>query len=330
MEQKIIKYVKEYDLSDIHVRADNPFAIRVHGEIKAFPEEPISEEDIQKFLKTVLTPDEIAKFESTLDLDSGFTIDEVRYRGNFYKTTAGSAFVLRKINPTIPNISDLNLPPIVKDIIRAPNGLVLVTGPTGSGKSTSLGAINNEINGSRNGHIITIEDPVEFIHTPRSCIISQREVGRDTKSFASGLRAALREDPDVILLGEMRDQETIALALTAAETGHLVFGTLHTNGAVNSVNRIIDVFPADQHDQVRSQLAESLQMVMTQQLLPTLDGEGRIGAFEVMTCNKAVRNLIRENKIHQIPNIMSTASSDGMITMEKALQGVMGKARVAF
>ena len=217
-------------------------------------------------------------------------------------------------------MDQFNLPQALYDIVDFHKGLVLVTGPTGSGKSTTLAAIVNEINKTRTANIITVEDPVEFIHKDNKSIVSHREVGKQTETFAAALKAALREDPDVILVGEMRDLETISLALTAAETGHLVFGTLHTSGAPSTINRIIDVFPPEQQEQIRAQISTSLKMVVTQRLLKTRDGMGRVGAFEIMKCTSPIQNLIREAKIHQIPSIMQTAVRDGMITMEKSLE----------
>ena len=225
-------------------------------------------------------------------------------------------------------MGQFDLPDVLYDIIDMHKGLVLVTGPTGSGKSTTLAAIVNEINKTRTANIITVEDPVEFIHTDQKSIVSHREVGKQTQSFASALKAALREDPDVILVGEMRDLETVSLALTAAETGHLVFGTLHTSGAPNTINRIIDVFPPEQQAQIRAQLSTSLKMVVTQRLLKTKDGLGRVGAFEVMKCNAPIQNLIREAKIHQIPSIMQTAVKDGMITMTKSLENLVQAGKI--
>jgi len=239
---------------------------------------------------------------------------------NLFKTSRGLAAVMRKIETKIPAFDDLGLPPVARDVIELENGLILVTGPTGSGKSTTLAAMIDRINRNRHEHIITIEDPIEFIHQNQKSVVSQREVKRDTISFSTALRASLREDPDVILVGELRDLETIQLALTAAETGHLVFGTLHTSGAPNTINRIIDVFPPQQQDQVRAQLSQSLRLVMTQRLFKRKNAPGRIGAFEVMTCNPAVRNLIRENKVFQIPSVMQTARGEGMMTMEYSIQ----------
>ena len=248
----------------------------------------------------------------------------LRFRANFYKTISGPAAVLRRVESKIPDMDQFSLPQALYDIVDFHKGLVLVTGPTGSGKSTTLAAIVNEINKTRTSNIITVEDPVEFIHKDVKSIVSHREVGKQTQSFAAALKAALREDPDVILVGEMRDLETISLALTAAETGHLVFGTLHTSGAPNTINRIIDVFPPEQQGQIRAQIAESLKMVVTQKLFKKKDGSGRVGAFEVMVCNAPIKNLIREAKIHQIPSVMQTAQREGMMTMEKSIEDLVG------
>jgi len=252
----------------------------------------------------------------------------LRFRANFYKTINGPAAVLRRVESKIPDMDQFNLPQALYDIVDMHKGLVLVTGPTGSGKSTTLAAIVNEINKTRTANIITVEDPVEFIHKDVQSIVSHREIGKQTESFASALKAALREDPDVIMVGEMRDLETVGLALTAAETGHLVFGTLHTSGAPETINRIIDVFPPEQQSQIRAQISTSLKMVVTQRLLKTKDGQGRVGAFEVMKCTPPIQNLIREAKIHQIPSIMQTAVRDGMITMEKSLEELVKSGKI--
>ena len=226
-------------------------------------------------------------------------------------------------------MDSLGLPAVLFELIDAHKGLVLVTGPTGSGKSTTLASIIDQINGNRPANIITIEDPVEFIHNDKKSIISQREVGKQTESFAKALKGALREDPDVILVGELRDLETIGMALTAAETGHLVFATLHTSGASNTINRLIDVFPPDQQSQIRAQISESLKMVVTQKLFKKKDGSGRVAAFEIMVCNPAIRNLIRESKIHQIPSVMQTGQRDGMITMDKSIDKLIDAGTIA-
>ena len=268
------------------------------------------------------------KFETTHELDSAINLGGLRFRANFYKTINGPACVCRRVESKIPDMEQFSLPQVLYDIIDMHKGLVLVTGPTGSGKSTTLAAIVNEINKTRTANIITVEDPVEFIHKDSKSIVSHREVGKQTQSFAAALKAALREDPDVILVGEMRDLETVSLALTAAETGHLVFGTLHTSGAPSTINRIIDVFPPEQQAQIRAQISTSLKMVVTQRLFKTKDGQGRCGAFEVMKCTPPVQNLIREAKIHQIPSIMQTAVREGMITMDKSIQELVTSGKI--
>ncbi len=315
-------------ISDFHIRAGSPLAYRQTGEIHAIKEATVKEQDLKDLLTTNCNEREIKKFQQTHELDSAVTIGGVRFRANFYKTLNGSAAVLRRVESKIPEMSQFSLPQVLYDIVNMHKGLVLVTGPTGSGKSTTLAAIINEINKTRTSNIITVEDPVEFIHKDVKSIVSHREVGKQTETFASALKAALREDPDVILVGEMRDLETVSLALTAAETGHLVFGTLHTSGAPNTINRIIDVFPAEQQDQIRAQVSSSLKMVVTQRLLKTKDGLSRVGAFEVMKCTPPIQNLIREAKIHQIPSVMQTSVRDGMITMQKSLEALVKSGKI--
>ena len=309
-------------ISDFHIRSGWPLAYRQTGEIHKVQEVMVKAQDLQDLISTNCNEIEMKRFQDTHELDSSVTLSGLRFRANFYKTINGPAAVLRRVESVIPEMEQFDLPPSLYDIIDMHKGLVLVTGPTGSGKSTTLAAIINEINKTRTANIITVEDPVEFIHKDKKSIVSHREVGKQTQTFASALKAALREDPDVILVGEMRDLETVSLALTAAETGHLVFGTLHTSGAPNTINRIIDVFPPEQQAQIRAQLSTSLKMVVTQRLLKTKDGLGRVGAFEVMKCNAPIQNLIREAKIHQIPSIMQTAVKDGMITMSKSLENL--------
>ena len=313
--------LKEHRISDFHMRAGNPLAIRVHGDLQTLREYPITHAILDDVFRRELNEQAYQQFCRSKDVDFAMTVRGQRFRANGYHSLHGWGLVLRTIVTQMPNIDQLGLPAAVHDVLRLKKGLVLVTGPTGSGKSTSLAAMINKINRERAEHIITIEDPVEFVHSEIKSIISQRQVGRDTVSFSSALKGALREDPDIILLGEMRDYETISLALTAAETGHLVFATLHTSGAAETINRIIDVFPATEQNQARSQLSSSLQLVMTQQLLKRKNegrkNEGRIGAFEVMLCVPAVRNLIREDKIPQIATIMQTGAQFGMVTMEK-------------
>ncbi len=317
---KALHYVANYKLSDLHLHVNEPVAIRVDGEIQIFPEDIVTQQDFDGFIKSWLTQEQRLRFMECFDADLAVESGEYRFRVNLFKTARGMAAVMRKIETVIPSFDSLGLPAVARDVIEQENGLILVTGPTGSGKSTTLAAMIDRVNRHRNGHIITIEDPIEYVHQNQKCVISQREVARDTVSFASALRASLREDPDVILVGELRDLETIQLALTAAETGHLVFGTLHTSGAPNTINRIIDVFPPQQQDQVRAQLSQSLRLVMTQRLLRRKGGSGRVAAFEVMTCNPAVRNLIRENKVFQIPSVMQMARGEGMVTMDAFLQ----------
>ena len=311
-------------ISDFHLRGGTNIAYREMGDIIIEKESRIENKDIEELLKKSCSEVEIKIFNTKKELDCAVMLGELRFRANFYKTLKGPAAVLRRIETKIPLMDNLALPPILYELVEAHKGLVLMTGPTGSGKSTTLAAIINQINESKPANIITIEDPVEFIHTDKKCIVSQREVGKQTESFAKALKGALREDPDVILVGELRDLETVGMALTAAETGHLVFATLHTSGAPNTINRLIDVFPPEQQGQIRAQIAESLKMVITQKLFKKKDGSGRISAFEVMVCTAPVKNLIRENKIHQIPSVMQTSQREGMITMDKSIEGLIG------
>lgn len=329
MIERIKHYSREYTaLSDLHLHAGRPVAIRLDGEILAFPEDIPTPAEMDGFIARILNPEAQAHFAQNHDYDLAIELGEVRYRVNLFRTLHGNAAVLRRLATRIPSLDDLGLPPAAREILGRANGLVLVTGPTGCGKSTTLAAMIDHINQNRRGHIVAVEDPVEYVHEDKHCVLSQREVGRDTNSFASALRAALREDPDVILVGEMRDLETIQLALTAAETGHLVFATLHTSGAPNAINRIIDVFPPRQQDQVRAQLSQSLRLVLTQRLLKRKDGQGRVAAFEVMTANTAVRNLIRENKVFQIPSVMQTARAEGMVTLEFSVQALVAAGQI--
>ena len=315
-------------ISDFHIRAGSPLAYRQTGEIIMVQEVLVKPQDLKDLLSMNCNETELEKFETTHELDSAVMLSGLRFRANFYKTINGPAAVLRRVESKIPSMDQFDLPQSLYDIVDFHKGLVLVTGPTGSGKSTTLAAIVNEINKTKTANILTVEDPVEFIHADNRSIISHREVGKQTQSFANALKAALREDPDVILVGEMRDLETVSLALTAAETGHLVFGTLHTSGAPATINRIIDVFPPEQQEQIRAQISTSLKMVVTQRLLKTKDGAGRVAAFEVMKCTPPIENLIREAKIHQIPSIMQTSVRDGMITMEKSLEELVKNGKI--
>ena len=324
----IEQYSKDYAFSDVHLKEGMPAMLRINGEMIAPDEDIVSSRDIEEFISQILTDEQRVDLEKSRDIDLSFEIGDYRFRANFFYTSKGLSIVLRKIETEIPSMADLKLPYVMREMSEKPNGLVLVTGPTGSGKSTTLASIIDEINNTKSGHILTIEDPIEYIHHSKKCSISQREIGKDAVSFGSALRASLREDPDVILVGELSDLETIQLALTAAETGHLVFGTLHTSGAPNTINRIIDVFPSEQQGQIRAQLSQSLQMVVTQQLFKRNDGQGRVAAFEIMVCNHAVRNLIRESKIFQISSIMQTARGEGMITMNQAIEELVTSGQV--
>ena len=330
MDQSISKFVSKEGLSDIHIQSGSAISLRINGIIEKQNTELVSVENVLSFLKKNLSKDQFEEFNSKKNLDFALELNKNRFRANAYLGYNGCNIVLRKIETKIPDINDLNLPPVVNQQINSDNGLILITGPTGSGKSTSLASIINYINMNKQKNIITIEDPIEFIHKADQSIISQGEIGIHATSFANALRASLREDPDVILVGELRDLETTSLALTAAETGHLVLGTLHTSGAPNTIHRIIDMFPSEQQDQIRSQLASSLKLVMTQKLIRKIDGSGRVGAFEVMVCNAAIKNLIRENKIHQVPTVMQTGLKDGMITMDKSIENLINDGLINF
>ena len=324
---KLKTYPKQFDLSDIHIRSNQPLAIREGGEIKVFNEDIITREDVESFWKTTLDKSQFDYLINNGDLDFAVVVEGQRFRANGYYSSYGPSMVLRKIITEIPNIEKLGLPPAAHEAITHKTGLVLVTGQTGSGKSTSLAAMIDEINTHRAENIITIEDPIEFIHPDKKSIISQREVGKDTGSFAKALKSVLRQDPDIILVGEMRDLETISLALTAAETGHLVFGTLHASNAASTITRILDVFPPAQKKQAQTMLAGSIRLVMSQQLLKKKGG-GRIGCHEVMTGTAAIRNLIREGKVEQIQSTLQTSAKEGMFTMDKCYEGLKLKGLV--
>lgn len=322
---ELLQHVLDTKGSDLHLAVGKPPCIRVHGKVKELSSyEPLRGPVLQRILYDIISDEQIQRFENDLELDFAYTTADAaaRFRVNIFRDKGFLAAALRVIPTKIPNPDDLGLPPVIMEQANRPRGLMLVTGPTGSGKSTTLAAIINKINQEHEGHIITIEDPIEFVHPHRKCVVNQREVGTDTLSFKNALRASLREDPDVILVGEMRDTETIHLAVTAAETGHLVFGTLHTNSAAESIDRMVGVFPADQQEQVRTQLSNSLVAIVTQQLLPKIGG-GRIGAIEIMIANSAIRNLIREAKAHQMTSIIQTQTGIGMQTMDQALRDLV-------
>ncbi|WP_277058421.1 type IV pilus twitching motility protein PilT [Trichlorobacter lovleyi] len=316
----LFKMMKEQGASDLHLSSGNPPIFRQHGEMVRLQFKPLSHEELIPILYEILNDEQRAQFEATNDLDFAYAVpDLARFRGNIMMTHRGVAAVFRIIPATILSADQLNLPEGVRRMTQFKKGLVLVTGPTGSGKSTTLAALIDLINATRKEHILTLEDPLEFIHENKQSLLNQRQIGAHTNSFASALRAALREDPDIILVGEMRDLETIQLAMSAAETGHLVFGTLHTNTAAKTIDRIIDVFPKESQDQVRTMLSESLKGVVCQQLLKTADGHGRVAALEIMLGTPAIANLIREGKTFQIPSIIQTAKKDGMQLMDQHL-----------
>ncbi len=323
---ELLRFVLDSNGSDLHLSAGEPPIIRVHGEMTKVDLPALDKEEVHNMVYDILSDFQRKVFEELLELDFSFALgDLARFRVNVFKQHRGESAVFRTIPSKIPTFEDLYLPKVFKDLAVLEKGLILVTGPTGSGKSTTLAAIIDFINSNKQEHILTVEDPIEFLHKSKKCLINQRELGPHTKSFAAALRSALREDPDVILVGEMRDLETIALALTAAETGHLVFATLHTSSAPDTVDRVIDVFPAGQQNQVRSMLSASLQAVVSQGLFKRRDGKGRVAAFEIMIATPAVRNLIRENKIAQIPSIIQTSKGLGMQTMDSACQELIAK-----
>jgi twitching motility protein PilT len=307
--------------SDLHITAAEKPKLRVDGDmVDSSVPEMLTPKDTLQLAYSVLTENQKKRFETEDELDFSFGIQNLaRFRGNVFKQRGCVAMVIRMIPFNVRTFQDLGLPPVIAKLAERPRGLILVTGPTGSGKSTTLAAIIDKINKERKGHIITVEDPIEFIHKHQSCIVNQREIGTDTKTFASALKYALREDPDVILVGEMRDLETVGAALTIAETGHLVLATLHTNSAAESINRVIDVFPSNQQSQVRTQLAFVLEGVITQTLLPKLKGRGRSMAAEIMVATPAIRALIRDDKVHQIYSAMQSGKKFGMQTMNDAL-----------
>lgn len=321
---ELMHLAHESHASDIHITVNSPAMFRIHGNLKPVNDQLLTPYMTLEMVKELLTNEQYESFLERGDFDCAYGIPDVsRYRVNVYKQKGNIGLTIRLIPSKIPAMEALGLPPIAVEFAKKPQGLLLVTGPTGSGKSTTLAAIIDYINRTRNDHIMTLEDPVEFIHPHKSCIVNQREVGTDTESFSTGLRAALRQDPDVILVGEMRDLETISIAITAAETGHLVFGTLHTADAPQTIDRIIDVFPHEGQQQVRVQLANVLLGVMAQRLLPTLDGKGRVAAIEVMVNTPAIANLIRSEKVHQIRSTMQTGKAQGMQTMDTALRDLL-------
>ncbi|MBA2693459.1 MAG: type IV pilus twitching motility protein PilT [Rubrobacter sp.] len=316
--------------SDLHLTAEAPPSLRIHGEIVATNNPPLTPSDTRELIYGILTDMQRKRLEENLELDFSYTLPKIsRFRVNIYfqKNALGAAF--RMIPHEIQGLHELGLPKIVEELTEKPRGLFLVTGPTGSGKSTTLAAMIDRINENRREHIMSVEDPIEFIHTHKRCIVNQREVGQDTKGFANALKHVLRQDPDVILVGEMRDLETVSLAITAAETGHMVFATLHTQDALQTIDRVIDVFPPHQQQQVRTQLANAIQGVITQTLIPKRGGEGRAVSCEVLIATPGVRNLIREGKNHQLYSAMQTGGKFGMQTMDASLVDLMRRGVVS-
>lgn len=325
----LFRLMVEQKASDLHVTSGAPPYLRVHGMMSPLNYRQLTSQDVQGLIFEILNEKQKKAFVEKWELDFAYVLEGVgRFRCNIFMQRKGLGAVFRTIPEKIKTAQELNLPQTIIDLVEHDRGLVLVTGPTGSGKSTTLAAMIQHINATREAHIITVEDPIEFVHPNLKSLVNQREIGAHTKSFSNALKATLREDPDIILVGEMRDLETISLALTAAETGHLVFGTLHTNSAVKTIDRIIDVFPSGQQAQIRSMLSESLRGVVAQTLFTRADKMGRVAAFEVMKGTRAVANLIREGKNHQIPSIMQTSAAQGMILFEKYLDDLVKKGQI--
>ncbi|MCR2042820.1 type IV pilus twitching motility protein PilT [Anaerosalibacter massiliensis] len=327
---KLVKYGIEEKASDIHLVADTFPIFRVNGELKKYGNRKLNSGDVEKIVKGLLDKKQLRKLYEEGDVDIAYSITDIgRFRINIFKQRGKLSLSLRIIPNNIPAMKELNIPDVVKKLISKSRGLILVTGPTGSGKSTTLASIINEINEKRNCHIITLEDPIEYVHKHKKSIINQREIGSDSISFNKGLRSALRQDPDVILVGEIRDLETISTVLTASETGHLVLSTLHTSGASKTIDRIIDVFPAQQQRQIKVQLASVIQGVISQQLLKSTEVNKRVAAFEIMIGTPAIRNLIREGKNYQIDTAIQTGKNYGMQTMDSSILDLYERMRIS-
>jgi twitching motility protein PilT len=317
---RLLAAIKKFDGSDLVLKADSPPLFRVYGDLIPLEAEALNHDTVATLIESLLTPKQSEAFHRDLELDFSYEMADVsRFRINIFQQRGNMGLVARAIPFEIKTMEEIGLPQVCRDFCEHPRGLVLVTGPTGCGKSTSLASMVNHINHTRSEHVVTIEDPIEYVYEDDKCLINQRELGSDTHSFAQALKHVLRQDPDVILVGEMRDLETIALAITAAETGHLVFGTLHTTDAIQTVDRIIDAFPTNQQQQIRVQIAVNLVGVVSQALLKRADGKGRVAAFETMVANPAVRNLIREGKTFQLGSIIQTGSHQGMIDLDQSL-----------
>ena len=323
--EEMVRFAVQTGASDIHLASNNYPSYRKDGKVINFKDAPLlDEETVMEYIDEVLEPADYVNFCNTGDMDASYQFENIaRFRVNAFKQRHGATLVMRIIKMNPPRLADLNLPESIAKILNLQEGLVLVTGPTGSGKSTTLAALINEINKAEHLHIITIEDPVEYMHTPDKCIINQREVGEDSETYSSALRAALREDPDIILMGEIRDLESMSIALRAAETGHLVFSTLHTESAAKTIDRLIDMYPVERQKQALSQISTTLKAVVSQRLLPRADQKGRIASFEIMFVNSAIANLIRENKIPQIEQMISLNQSTGMITRKLSIENLL-------
>jgi twitching motility protein PilT len=325
----LLTNTRDAGASDLHISSGMPPIIRQRGEIVRANLPALNPEETRTLLYEIMSADQRKYFEAHNEIDFGFEIPDVaRFRANVFMQRRGPGAVFRVIPAKIRTLEELGCPPVLRDLAMKERGLVLVTGPTGSGKSTTLAAMIDFVNASKQGHIITIEDPIEFVHESKKCLINQREVGAHTKDFATALRSALREDPDCLLVGELRDLETTSLAITAAETGHLVFGTLHTNSAAKTIDRLIDVFPGDRQSQVRTMLSESLEGVIAQSLIPTADGKSRVAALEILIGIPALRNLVREDKTAQILSIMQVGSQHGMQTLDQALKDLVTSGKI--
>ncbi len=326
---ELLAFTVKNDASDLHVSSGEPAMIRIRGDMTRIKMPPIESREVQVMLYDIMNDAQRKAFEEHLELDFSFSLgDLARFRVNAFWQNRGMSAAFRVVPNEVLTLEELHCPEIFSEIAMMPRGICLVTGPTGSGKSTTLAAMVNHRNHNERGHILTIEDPIEFIHKSENCLVSQRELGAQTHSFANALRSALREDPDVILVGELRDLETISLALTAAETGHMVFGTLHTSSAPKTIDRVIDVFPAFEKDMVRSMLSESLRAVISQTLIKTADGSGRVAAHEIMLGTPAIRNLIRENKVPQMVSVLQTSKREGMRTLDADLQRLVNSRKI--
>ena len=327
--EKLLEYALDSGASDLHLSTGSIPMIRIHGEMKKLELPAMEEDNMQAIANEILNENQKSIFADKLEIDFSTALEgKGRFRVNFFQQLKGMAAVFRTIPDVIKSVEELGVPPLLNQLVEKDKGLILMTGPTGSGKSTTLAAMIDHLNEIDDKHIITIEDPVEYFHDSRNCLINQRELGQSTHSFANALRSALREDPDVILVGEMRDLETIQLALTAAETGHLVLSTLHTSSAVKTIDRIIDVFPSENKSQIRSMLSESLLAVIAQKLLKTKKGDGRVAACEIMVANTAIKNLIREDKIYQIPSIIQAGGKEGMQSLDMDLQRLLHQGQI--